>query len=297
MIQDIAPHKMYNQFRPGMVPDADSPVFLFADDKRKHFMAHVSEDGRMRYPVYSEMPEGLSYTYLFSIDDDKYFMGTPDEPETFTFPEGLTKIGIRELRYEYYKGEEDRPLAFAAYTAGQLAGWYRDNRYCGTCAHMTVPSQTERALVCPACGRIIYPRILPAVIIAVTDGDRIVLTKYAGRTLPFYALVAGFNEIGETLEETVAREVMEEVGLRVKNIRYYKSQPWGIVDDLLTGYYCDVDGSTEIRMDKNELKEAVWVERKDIAGQSLDFSLTHEMMMTFREGKEPLGYRYAGTDD
>ena len=64
MIQDIAPHKMYNQFRPGMVPDADSPVFLFADDKRKHFMAHVSEDGRMRYPVYSEMPEGLSYTYL-----------------------------------------------------------------------------------------------------------------------------------------------------------------------------------------------------------------------------------------
>ena len=133
MIQDIAPRKMYNQFRPGIVPDADSPVFLFADDKMKFFMAHVSE-GRMRYPVFGELPEGISYTYLFSIDDDKYFMGTPDDPETFHFPEGLTKLGIRELRSDYYRGEENRHLIFAAYTAGQLAGWYRDNRYCGTCA-------------------------------------------------------------------------------------------------------------------------------------------------------------------
>jgi NAD+ diphosphatase len=158
---------------------------------------------------------------------------------------------------------------------------------------MTVPSQTERALVCPNCGRIIYPRILPAVIIAVTDKDRMIMTKYAGRSLPFYALVAGFNEIGESLEETVKREVMEEVGLKVKNIRYYKSQPWGIVDDILTGYYCDVDGSTEIRMDRTELKEAVWMERKEIKGQPHDLSLTNEMMITFRDGKEPLGYRYA----
>ena len=117
--------------------------------------------------------------------------------------------------------------------------------------------------------------------------------KKKKKKIPFYALVAGFNEIGETLEETVAREVMEEVGLKVKNIRYYKSQPWGIVDDLLAGFYCDVDGSTEIRLDRNELKEAVWVERKDVEGQPHDLSLTNEMMVVFREGKEPLGYRYA----
>ena len=97
----------------------------------------------------------------------------------------------------------------------------------------------------------------------------------------------------ETLEETVAREVMEEVGLKVKNIRYYKSQPWGIVDDLLAGFYCDVDGSTDITLDRNELKEAVWVERKDVEGQPHDLSLTNEMMVVFREGREPLGYRYA----
>ena len=207
-------------------------------------------------------------------------------------PGDLQEIRLRDLRPHYYLGEENRHLIFAAYTAMQLAGWYRDNRYCGTCAHMTAPSKTERALVCPGCGRTIYPRILPAVIIGVTDGDRILMTKYAGRGIPFYALVAGFNEVGETLEETVAREVMEEVGLKVKNIRYYKSQPWGIVDDLLAGFYCDVDGSTQITLDTNELKEAVWVDRKDVEGQPQDLSLTNEMMIVFRDGREPVGYLY-----
>ena len=104
--------------------------------------------------------------------------------------------------------------------------------------------------------------------------------------------MAGFNEVGETLEETVAREVMEEVGLKVKNIRYYKSQPWGIVDDLLAGFYCDVDGSTQITLDTNALKEAVWVDRKDVEGQPQDLSLTNEMMIVFRDGREPVGYLY-----
>ena len=80
---------------------------------------------------------------------------------------------------------------------------------------------------------------------------------------------------------------MEEVGLNVTNIRYYKSQPWGIVDDILAGFYCDVDGDPTVRLDRNELKEAVWVSRDDITGQRSDFSLTNEMMMTFRSGKEP----------
>ena len=124
-------------------------------------------------------------------------------------------------------------------------------------------------------------------IVGVIHGDKILQTKYRGRDIPFYALIAGFTEIGETLEETVAREVMEEAGLKVKNIRYYKSQPWGIVDDLLAGFYCDVDGSAEIHMDGNELKEAVWTRREDIVGQPNDFSLTHEMMMTFKAGREP----------
>ena len=175
---------------------------------------------------------------------------------------------------------------FAAITAYQLSNWYRDNRFCGTCGHPTVHSETERALCCPSCGRTIYPRIIPAVIVGVINGDRILLTRYAGRDFAHYALIAGFTEIGETFEETVQREVMEEAGIRVKNIRYYKSQPWGIVDDLLAGFYCDVDGDPTIRMDQNELKEAAWHTRDEIVLQPTDHSLTNEMMARFKQGLE-----------
>ena len=291
MIQDIAPHRMDNQYRPDAVPQENSPILIFTGSRTENVMAHVSE-GHMRYPLFREMPEGITYTYLFSIDETGYFMGIVSKEAESLLSGDLQEVPLRDLRPHYYLGEENRHLIFAAYTAMQLAGWYKDNRYCGTCAHMTAPSHTERALVCPNCGRTIYPRILPAVIIGGTDGDRILMTKYAGRRIPFYALVAGFNEVGETLEETVAREVMEEVGLKVKNIRYYKSQPWGIVDDLLAGFYCDVDGSTRITLDRNELKEAVWVKREDVEGQHHDLSLTNEMMVVFREGREPVGYLY-----
>ena len=99
-------------------------------------------------------------------------------------------------------------------------------------------------------------------------------------------MVAGFTEIGETLEQTVEREVMEECGVKVKNIRYYKSQPWGIAADILAGFYCDVDGNDEIVMDPNELKEARWVSREDIVLQENEYSLTNEMMKRFKEGKK-----------
>ena len=295
MIQDIAPHRMDNQFRARIGPEKNSPILIFTGQKMENIMVRLTQ-GRISFPVAAEMPDGLDYTFLFTVDDQPLFMVTEEDPQAAEFPGDLVAIDSRKLRPDYYLGDENRHLIFEAYTAGQLARWYHDNRYCGTCAHKTVPSKTERALCCPHCGRTIYPRILPAVIIGVTDGDRILMTKYAGRSYTFYALVAGFNEIGETLEETVAREVMEEVGLKVKNIRYYKSQPWGIVDDLLAGFYCDVDGSTEIKLDRNELKEAVWVERKDVEGQPHDLSLTNEMMVVFREGREPLGYRYAVRD-
>ena len=124
---------------------------------------------------------------------------------------------------------------------------------------------------------------MPAVIVGVKNGDSILLTKY--RTgFQHNALIAGFTEIGETAEETVAREVMEEAGIRVKNITYYKTQPWGIANDLLIGYYCDLDGDPSINMDKSELKYAAWVKREDIQLQPDETSLTNEMMMMFKNG-------------
>ena len=119
-------------------------------------------------------------------------------------------------------------------------------------------------LYCESCHNMEFPKICPAVIIGVTDGDKILMSKYAGRTYKKYALLAGFTEIGETLEETVQREVMEEVGLKVKNIRYYKSQPWSFTDTLLMGFYCDLDGGAAITLDREELAMAEWFQRDEI---------------------------------
>lgn len=115
-----------------------------------------------------------------------------------------------------FRNAKPKELAFAAITAYHLYGWYRDNRYCGRCGRLMFHGENERMMHCMDCKNTVYPKICPAVIVAVTDGDRILLTKYAGRTYRNYALIAGFTEIGETVEETVMREVYEEVGVHVK---------------------------------------------------------------------------------
>lgn len=131
-----------------------------------------------------------------------------------------------------------------------------------------------------------YPKIAPAVIVAVTNGDKLLMSRYANRTSKRYALIAGFTEIGETVEETVAREVMEEVGLRVKNIRYYKSQPWSFSDTLLIGFFAELDGGAAITLDKEELAEAVWVSRADIKVEPDNLSLTNEMILKFKNADQ-----------
>ena len=114
--------------------------------------------------------------------------------------------------------------------------------------------------------------------------DKLLLTKYAGRAFKRYALIAGFAEIGETIEETVKREVMEEVGLNVKNLHYYKSQPWSFSDTLLMGFYAELDGEETIRLDENELSVAQWCTREEIPEDD-GISLTREMMRVFKEGR------------
>ena len=306
MIQDIFPKKYHNEYRPDAVPGAGSVVFCFHREDRRKVLAFSggADKGCLRFPLWEELTDEVkesgSFFFLFNIDGRYFFrldvpkLAAASEDPAFYCQSGIHFTAgecpadatpgwytLRELR-SLHPGEKE--LIFALFTAFPLEDWYRDNRFCGTCGTPAVHSAAERAMVCPSCGRKIYPRIMPAVIVAVTDGDRVILTRYADRNVRFYSLIAGFTEIGETLEETVAREVMEEVGLTVKNIRYYKSQPWGIANDILAGFYCDVCGSREIRMDTNELKEAAWFTREEIDAQDDDFSLTNEMMIRFKEG-------------
>ena len=293
MIQDISPHKLDNHFQPDEVPEETDLVLAFSGE---NILCRVERD-RVSFPHVCDLAGAGNLVYLFALDGQRFFLCLEQEPFVCRIPDRMKKdepgnqgnisagdfayLPLRSLRK---KNAGQKPLIFAAVTARHLNAWYRSARFCGGCGKSLQASKTERAMVCPACGRTFYPRINPAVIVGVTNGDNLLLTKYAGRNLPFYALVAGFTEIGETFEETVQREVMEETGLMVTNIRYYKSQPWGFSGDILAGYFCDVTGSPDIRMDTHELKEALWMPRKEVPGQPDDFSLTNEMMLAFRDG-------------
>lgn len=308
MIQDIYPHKLNNHFDPE-VKAGNEDILLCITDGKILVQERRFEDNEIVFPrvkdvreiafpgvedvskvAFSKVKDGAdscmesgeaNLRYLFSIDETKYFL-LDTMLGAGEIPEGYAYVDERCLRKEGI-GPDDH--LFAAITGKHLADWYRDTRFCGRCGHRMIHSKKERAMVCEACHYTAYPRIMPAAIVGVTNGDKLLITRY--RTgFRYNALIAGFTEIGETMEETVQREVMEEAGVRVKNIRYYKSQPWGTANDILLGFYCDVDGDDRISMDPEELKYAEWVQREDIVLQSGEFSLTNEMMKRFKDGKE-----------
>ncbi len=278
MVQDIAPHHFANQYHP-LPPEGQSFLLCY----RGKDVLLTERDNALCFPRFEELQEENPslyerYTYLFSIDEERFYLA--DDALTF---QGLA--GARFENREIFRTMSPKHLAFAGITGFQLHGWYHSHRFCGHCGSPMVQDQKERMMRCPACNQIEYPKICPAVIVAILDGDRILLTKYAGRSYARYALIAGFTEIGETIEETVHREVMEEVGLRVKNLRFYKSQPWSFSDTLLMGFYCDLDGADRITLDQDELAVAEWLARETVPVPELDISLTSEMMLRFKNGE------------
>lgn len=279
MIQDIAPHRYHVDYRPRTPRDFD--VLLIY---RENQILASFQDGEICYPsvkdvreVFPEITEKAKF--LFRIDHQDYYELRKPPVDAF---DRWKYEGTAVLR-------EARPMwrAFAGITGYQIHCWYSDTKFCGRCGTRMRPQGRERAMECPSCGKVSYPTIAPSVIVAVTDESRLLLTRYAAGHSSYkkYALVAGYAEVGETLEETVRREVMEEVGLRVKNIRYYKSQPWAFTGTLLVGFFCDVDGDTDVRLDEEELCEAAWFEREDIPVNDSKISLTNEMIEYFRNGK------------
>ena len=279
MIQDIAPHCLSNEYRPKAVPAQDD--FVLCVRGQEVAVRRMGND-TFAFPCVGECEwDTGQLTYLFSLDGRSCWLapdcGRAEPPSAYEFAHN------RALRMEK-RGPRER--MYMVYTAVHLAEWYAKNRFCGACAHPLERHGGMRALECPRCGNLVFPRLNPAVIVCVCDPKRnkIVITCYAaGRYAPIDALVAGFVEIGETIEDCVRREVREELGLEVKNIRYYKSQPWGVAGDVLSGYWCDVDGDPTIHRDATELGRAVWAGPDQIPGQPDDLSLTNEMMCLWRD--------------
>ncbi|SEF50803.1 NAD+ diphosphatase [Eubacterium ruminantium] len=269
MIQDIYPSRLDNTFHNYIIEEDD--ILLHFDKDGKIYTGDT--EGEMVFLTGKDVKKEDT-VYLFSLDDKRFFLYIGEnKPEV----KGFDYYTTREVR-DKFSGKE----VFAVFTGYHLWKWYSDNKYCGKCGRRLLFDDKERAMSCPECGNIIYPRINPAVIVGVIKGDSLLLTRYR-RGYAHNALVAGFTEIGETLEETVAREVMEETGIKVKNIRYYKSQPWGMAQDILVGFYCEAEDDSVVSMDENELKYAEFVKREDIELQPNNLSLTNEMMRMFKE--------------
>ena len=280
MIQDIFPHRFYNTYQQKR-PEDNSRILGFCDR-----MVYLSDQDGIRFLTFQEwksynqrIGRGMPpLVYLFTIEEEDYFLTDIHKED---------KIGD----FRFYKMFDIRPMqpkeaVFAATTAFHLYQWYRDNQFCGRCGKKLIHSEKLRMMQCETCNNMVFPKIAPAVIVGVTHGDKILMTKYAGREYKRYALIAGFTEIGETVEETVQREVMEEVGLKVKKIRYYKSQPWGFDSNLLLGFFCELADEHEICLDREELSLAEWVDYHDILDDPEKLSLTHNMMEYFRDQKK-----------
>ncbi len=279
MIQDIQPHRYSHEYLHD-APGEEDFVLAF---KGREVLASLSADNRITYPQVKDMAvaDPQSLVRLFTVDDQTYYLWYATEPPTPCDP--FEWISVAAFRDAHPMWE-----CFAGITGLHLWGWYNLNRFCGKCGHPMRLFAPERAMECPECGFLSFPRISPAVIVGLTDGhDRIVMSRYAGRDYKDVALLAGFIEIGETPEDAVRREVMEEVGLEVKNIRYAGSQPWGMDGDLLLGYYADVTGDSEISsIDTDELAVARWVDRAEISPVPNTRTLTYDMIERFRCGKE-----------
>jgi NAD+ diphosphatase len=284
MIHEIAPHILNNDFKPR---DPKSSDFLICYDRAKTLLKKSGEGYAI--PRIGELLESQGKSlndfeghYLFSIDDTAFFLDDSLAGKTDSAASAATE-GYEYMGNRTFRGMNPVERMGGA-TAAHIAHWESLNKFCGRCGNGTIRGDRERSIICPKCGNVVYPRISPVVIVAVRNGDKLLMAHNIDNPNPRLFLISGFVEIGESLEQAVHREVMEEAGLRVKNIRYFGSQPWPFSDSLIAGFTAELDGDDTIHMQQEELSEAMWVKREDIPEYETDVSISCCLIENFRRG-------------
>jgi len=224
--------------------------FVFCVDK---LLVKATASG-VRIPSYSDLiriKQNLSRThYLGTFDGIPCYSGEVDEH--IVSLEGMIFQELRPLL-----GLLGKDIFSVTARAFQIMHWERTHQFCGRCGHHTELRDEERARVCIECGLVNYPTISPAIIVAVIMGSQILLARSHRFHTGFYSVLAGFIEYGETFEQCVRREVKEEVGIDVGNIRYFASQPWPFPNTLMVGFTADYAGGV-VTADKVEIADARW---------------------------------------
>ena len=207
-----------------------------------------------------------------------------DLPEGTAAPQGMAFEGLRKIY-----GRMDEELFWLVARAVQIVDWDRTHQFCGRCGVPLKPRETERAKECPKCGLLHFPRLAPAVIVLVERGDQLLMARSRHFAPGVYSVLAGFVEPGETLEEAVEREVFEEVGIRIKDVRYFGSQPWPFPHSLMIGFTAQYAGG-EIRINDGELEDAGWFTVDRLPGQPGKISIARKLIEWFvaKQGRPPL---------
>lgn len=215
--------------------------------------------------------EKLASDLLFTHDEQVIARDLlAEEP----IPEGLQLVPIRQLITSWSKEQ-----FLQASRAVQLLEWRRNHKFCSHCGHPTEVHPTEYAMVCPSCCYHQYPRVNPCIITVITRGDdEILLAKSVHNKTNMYGLIAGFVEVGETLEEAVQREAFEEVGLKLKNIQYMSSQPWPFPSNLMVAFRAEYE-SGEIKLQEEEIADAQFFKIDQLPEIPFKGSIAHSMIM------------------
>jgi NAD+ diphosphatase len=274
MIHEIFPHHFNNQFF--------ALKSICEDDYILHFNGNslllkiTGEEFELpRKKDISDISNSIKNTFLFTLNDVSCFL-IWECPKTDN-----SRLIYKEINF--FRTFKQKEIAWISIVGFQLMNWYANNKFCGKCGSATKEKKDERAIICPSCNTIIFPKISPAVIVAIVCNNKILLAHNSNFPNSWYSLIAGYADIGESLEETVIREVKEEVGLDVRNIRYYKSQPWPFSGSMMIGFFAEADDTQTIIADKIEITEATWFTRGNLPEHPTNISIAGEMIDLFEK--------------
>lgn len=268
-------------------PDPNETIFAFQKDRLLVCLTPDPRLPRVREIPAAELAGELTGRFSRARSADSAWARLP---ENTPLPEGMCLVPLREAWN--LLGE----AAFLeAGRARQIMEWIEETNYCGRCGKKMKDHETEGARICEACGLTVYPTVSPAIIVAVEREGKLLLARSPHFPKGRYSVLAGFVEPGETLEQAVEREVFEEVSVRVKEIRYFGSQPWPFPHSLMVGFSA-VWESGEISADGKEIEEAGWFAPEEfpeippplsISRRLIDdFSRRHGRFLPSREGKK-----------
>jgi NAD+ diphosphatase len=276
MIHEISPHRFNNQYIHYPVAGEDDLIFHFKGNAL--LLKNCGDDFELpRKRDFPEVSEFAEFLFLFSLDDVPCFL-VMDDLQSYN-PE----CTLKEI--QFFRSTGKRELAWAMLAGFHLMNWYMQNKFCGKCGAENKHKPEERAIYCPDCSATVYPKISPAIIVAILSTNKILLARNANFPGGWYSLVAGYADIGESLEDALVREVKEEVGLDVWNIRYYKSQPWPLSGSMMIGFIAEADEKQQVVIDKIEITDAAWFTRDNLPNHPSTISIAGEMIEKFKNGE------------